>query len=65
MKYEAGQIVRLRSGGPDMTVVSVTSSPYEGYKCSWFNLDGGYSVLDFDVAELTANDNSIGFNKKE
>ena len=32
--FQAGDIVRLKSGGPDMTV-ETTDTPI-GYKCQWF-----------------------------
>lgn len=46
-----------------MTVVSITSEPAEGYKCSWFN-DGVYSFCEFEVFELTDNNNELGFRKR-
>lgn len=48
-KYAAGDIVTLKSGGPDMTVKEVISPSQYGekllsYKCQWFagkKLDSG------------------------
>ena len=37
--YSIGEIVRLKSGGPDMTVNSENKNMYDkivGYTCQWF-----------------------------
>lgn len=41
MAYRIGQIVQLRSGGPEMTVAFEDHSG-KGlvYKCAWFTADG-------------------------
>lgn len=42
--FEIGDIVKLKSGGPDMTVNSRLSSTAEIYRCQWFagkKLEGG------------------------
>ncbi len=40
-KFKTGDIVRLKSGGPDMTVQSYSTDILEGHKqvvhCQWFN----------------------------
>ena len=64
MKYKPGDLVRLRSGGPDMTVVSVTTEPSEEYKCSWFDGDGKYGWSEFSVYELQAWESQFGFTNE-
>ena len=34
--YKIGDIVILKSGGPDMTVKSTPETYSAGYKCQWF-----------------------------
>jgi len=49
-EFEIGEIVRLKSGGPDMTVESYISA-YGRYTCQWFagkKLESG----DFKEASL-------------
>ena len=49
-KFEMGQVVVLRSDGPDMTVVF--SNP-DTTSCVWFdNLTGKYATLDFKTGVL-------------
>jgi len=35
-EFNIGDVVRLKSGGPPMTVTMVPESPVESYKCEWF-----------------------------
>ena len=35
-KFQPGDLVVLKSGGPVMTVETVTSGSEPGYWCSWF-----------------------------
>ncbi|HCQ8179606.1 YodC family protein [Morganella morganii] len=35
-KFKAGDIVRLKSGGPDMTIKAFTLTQGEAYICQWF-----------------------------
>lgn len=37
MSFKIGDTVRLKSGGPRMTVSSVPSGPNEEVCCKWFN----------------------------
>lgn len=50
-KFNPGDIVRLKSGGPDMTVSSYNSKD-EGVGCMWFN-DGDVKVRFFSPEVLT------------
>jgi uncharacterized protein YodC (DUF2158 family) len=34
--YSVGDIVQLKSGGPEMTVQKAAESPLGDYKCQWF-----------------------------
>lgn len=35
-QFEVGEIVRLKSGGPEMTVQSVAGTTSSNYACQWF-----------------------------
>ncbi len=35
-RLEVGNIVKLKSGGPDMTVRTVPDHPEAPYECQWF-----------------------------
>ncbi len=62
-KYRLGQIVHLRSNGPNMVVASIKTEPYEIYHCTWFDSNGKYSSCEFDTHELTDGNEIIGFKK--
>ena len=49
-KFTVGDVVRLKSGGPDMTVEGPTS---HGIMCVWFN-DGIIWMREFNPAILVA-----------
>jgi uncharacterized protein YodC (DUF2158 family) len=49
-KFKAGDIVRLRSGGPQMTVVEY--SPDNTYRCKWFDAKYNLSESSFVEDEL-------------
>jgi uncharacterized protein YodC (DUF2158 family) len=34
--FEVGDIVQLKSGGPEMTVQIAPEAPAKNYKCQWF-----------------------------
>ncbi len=49
MSLQVGLLVKLKSGGPKMTVVDINESgPWAGkVKCQWFqHNDAGYEVLE-------------------
>ena len=48
-KYNKGDIVRLKSGGPKMTVV--TREKEGAVKCGWFH-EGEARVQQFDVETI-------------
>jgi len=51
MDIRAGDFVRLKSGGPDMTVLEVTKA---GVTCQWLDHDDDkIQVSTFKAAELT------------
>jgi uncharacterized protein YodC (DUF2158 family) len=35
-KFVVGDIVKLKSGGPEMTVHSLPEVPNRSYRCQWF-----------------------------
>ncbi|REG57628.1 uncharacterized protein YodC (DUF2158 family) [Paraburkholderia sp. BL6669N2] len=35
-KFKIGDIVQLKSGGPEMTVQTLPSATFRQYKCQWF-----------------------------
>lgn len=49
-KFKIGDVVRLRSGGPAMTVGDCRGSIYA---CTWFKPDGEPCSRNFDEATLT------------
>jgi uncharacterized protein YodC (DUF2158 family) len=47
--FEVGQIVRLKSGGPEMTVKRQRKTSDEEYECQWFagrKLESGFFPYD-------------------
>lgn len=60
MKYKDGQevdcgdVVRLRHGGPKMTVsiVGIENCPVEAVSCKWFDTDNILHEEEFFVREL-------------
>ncbi|MEI7209242.1 DUF2158 domain-containing protein [Pectobacterium carotovorum] len=48
-KFKSGDIVKLKSGGPDMTVKIYSSSQGDSFLCQWFagkKLEQGYFKPD-------------------
>ena len=39
-KFELGDVVRLKSGGPSMTIVNAADNSSASYHCAWF-IGGG------------------------
>jgi uncharacterized protein YodC (DUF2158 family) len=39
MRFKTGDVVRLKSGGPDMTVNGFSNGPNEEPHCAWFDGD--------------------------
>jgi uncharacterized protein YodC (DUF2158 family) len=35
-KFAVGDIVKLKSGGPEMTVQTLPEPPAKSYRCQWF-----------------------------
>ena len=57
-QFKAGDTVKLKSGGPVMTVVeygSFTMGSVDGYKCRWFDEKNKLTERVFTEAELTAH----------
>lgn len=53
-KWKPGDVVRLASGGPDMTVQAVNEKKggVESVDCVWFNQDGKVVENDFPPETL-------------
>jgi uncharacterized protein YodC (DUF2158 family) len=49
MNLKTGDVVRLKSGGPQMTVLSVQGQTVD---CSWFGPDGNVKLSSFPAAAL-------------
>ena len=58
MELHVGDVVRLKSGGPEMTVIDYPINIVGGgvnpqlAKCQWFNNDNKLSVHTFDIDAL-------------
>jgi uncharacterized protein YodC (DUF2158 family) len=55
MSFEVGDIVRLRSGGPQMTVTGTSVGPDRPmlFRCSWFDKDGHEQTGAFPAEALS------------
>lgn len=49
-KIKVGMVVRLKSGGPELTVKFYTS--LETWQCSWFDTKGELKESDFAEEQL-------------
>ena len=53
-KFQPGEVVRLTSGGPEMTIVEITANLV---KCRWFSYNkrgkGLPYLMEFQFCELT------------
>ncbi len=61
-KYKVGEIVNLKSGGPDMTIISTATDNDElesYYLCRWHEKDKGFGEKTFIEESLTLKENSI------
>lgn len=47
--FKPGDVVRLKSGGPSMTIEQVSN---KAIRCAWFNSGGGYNSGVFHVDTL-------------
>lgn len=54
VKREPGDVVKLKSGGPWMTVQGSVAEKEEVI-CSWFDEDGPLHVVGFHPASLTGH----------
>ena len=69
-EFKKGDVVRLKSGGPKMTVSDVgdyttSGGPEDGVHCVWFDLVKGVQknssdVFDAAVLEIAPTDRGIG-----
>ncbi|ENO1790665.1 TPA: DUF2158 domain-containing protein [Vibrio alginolyticus] len=61
MVFEEGDVVRLKSGGPNMTVVEVDEE--YGCFCQWFDEKGNLTQSTFNskALEKPSDDAGVGF----
>ncbi len=53
MSLQVGEIVRLKSGGPAMTVVATVARAEPGVvECAWFDQDDAYATASFPPRAL-------------
>ena len=53
MSLQVGEIVRLKSGGPAMTVVATGARAEPGVvECAWFDRNNGYATASFPPRAL-------------
>ncbi|WP_087022182.1 YodC family protein [Thaumasiovibrio subtropicus] len=50
MEFQEGDVVRLKSGGPDMTVIEVDEE--YGCSCQWFDTKGNLMNSNFNPKAL-------------
>jgi uncharacterized protein YodC (DUF2158 family) len=54
--FQKGNVVKLKSGGPKMTVMNVgdwsPTGPVDGVLCTWFDEKNKHSEHVFDAATL-------------
>jgi uncharacterized protein YodC (DUF2158 family) len=59
--FKVGDVVKLKSGGPKMTVAGPAVSKIAGYiSCSWFDKDGNHIYKDLKEGTLEKDDGSSG-----
>ena len=51
-KFNIGDVVILRSGGPRMTVTALETIHISGYQCDWFDKSGNLSHARFPSESL-------------
>ncbi|WP_372402914.1 YodC family protein [Alcaligenes faecalis] len=51
--FRIGDVVQLRSGGPEMTVIDMNQKG-ENVKCVWFMIDNRSRTQSFPAASLMA-----------
>lgn len=56
--YSVGDVVRLKSGGPKMTVMNLPGSTNSSYLCAWFASESQRMVQHFpgDTLELAKSE---------
>lgn len=58
MEFRVGDLVQLKSGGPEMTVCQYPFEDIDGNKypnriqCRWFDNEGKIKHLVFDISEI-------------
>ncbi|MDB5483515.1 MAG: putative small protein [Caulobacteraceae bacterium] len=53
MTLQVGEVVRLKSGGPAMTVVATGARAEPGVvECAWFDRDSAYATASFPPRAL-------------
>ena len=60
LQFQPGDIVRVKSGGPDMTVSSASRSQSDSSNCVWFDDKGEVKNQAFKDAVLEKVDTASG-----
>jgi uncharacterized protein YodC (DUF2158 family) len=53
-KFNPGDVVRLKSGGPSMTIGEPRTVPFNGNACYWFSGPRGQQLLKSEVLPAEA-----------
>lgn len=48
-EFKIGDVVRLKSGGPQMTVVAIVNSNEKLIRCQWFGEEKGSQKVEMSV----------------
>jgi len=67
-QFKAGDVVRLKSGGPKMTIVNYGKYGFgedEEYQCKWFDAKNNLTINNFTEAELELASGDVGTMRLE
>jgi uncharacterized protein YodC (DUF2158 family) len=58
--FKIGDVVRLKSGGPAMSITEPPAGDISGYHCVWFDEKNIYHSHYFSADVLTASGGTVG-----